>query len=257
MRIALLSDIHGNSIALDAVLADICAQGDVDAYWFLGDYAALGYDPVGVLEQVARLPNAIFVRGNTEHYVVTGQRPALIVEQVQANPRLLDKFAEVTNSFAWTQGAVTIGGWLDWLEALPIEQRLTLPDGTRWLGVHASPGTCDGLGLRPDMSDEEIQSLVAGCGADLVCVGHTHWPMERQIGSVRIVNLGSVSNPLAPDLRACYVMLEADEHGYRTEHRRVDYDREAAIAAVRQVRYPGVHHVLSYLTGQQRPPWEK
>src|SRR3989304_6046297 len=112
MRIALLSDIHGNSIALDAVLADVRAQGDVDAYWFLGDYAALGYDPVGVLERIEKLPNAIFIRGNTEHYVVTGQRPAPTVEQVQADARLLDKFTEVTNSFAWTQGAVTIGGLL-------------------------------------------------------------------------------------------------------------------------------------------------
>ncbi len=52
MRIALLSDIHGNSIALEAVLEDIQAQGDVDAYWVLGDLAAIGYDPVGVLERL-------------------------------------------------------------------------------------------------------------------------------------------------------------------------------------------------------------
>ena len=123
MRIALLSDIHGNSIALDAVLADIQAQGGADDYWFLGDYAAIGFDPIGVLERIAGLPNTLFIRGNTEHYVVTGQHPPPTAEQVQANPRLLIKFTEVTNSFAWTQGAVTIGGWFDWLEALPLEQR--------------------------------------------------------------------------------------------------------------------------------------
>ena len=46
MRLAILSDIHGNPLALDAVLADIQSQGEVDAYWVLGDFAALGYDPV-------------------------------------------------------------------------------------------------------------------------------------------------------------------------------------------------------------------
>ena len=58
MRIALLSDIHGNPLALDAVLADIEAQGGVDTYWLLGDFSSLGYDPVGVLERVTKLPHA-------------------------------------------------------------------------------------------------------------------------------------------------------------------------------------------------------
>src|SRR5947207_15407140 len=55
MRIALLSDIHGNPLALDAVLTDIEAQGGVDTYWLLGDFSSLGYDPVGVLERVTKL----------------------------------------------------------------------------------------------------------------------------------------------------------------------------------------------------------
>ncbi|MBO0795826.1 MAG: metallophosphoesterase family protein, partial [Ktedonobacteraceae bacterium] len=75
MRIAILSDIHGNPIALEAVLADIRAQGGVDAYWVLGDFSALGYDPVTPLQRVADLPNARFVRGNTDRYAVTGDLP--------------------------------------------------------------------------------------------------------------------------------------------------------------------------------------
>jgi len=56
MRVALLSDIHGNSIALEAVLNDIALQGGADAYWILGDLVALGPDPVHVLEQLSALP---------------------------------------------------------------------------------------------------------------------------------------------------------------------------------------------------------
>ena len=75
MRLALLSDLHGNPIALDAVLADIEAKGSVDGYLVLGDLVAVGHDPGCVLERLVRLPGARFVQGNTDRYVVTGQRP--------------------------------------------------------------------------------------------------------------------------------------------------------------------------------------
>jgi predicted phosphodiesterase len=55
MRVALLSDIHGNSIALESVLTDIAGQGGANAYWILGDLVALGPDPIGVLEQLSAL----------------------------------------------------------------------------------------------------------------------------------------------------------------------------------------------------------
>jgi predicted phosphodiesterase len=225
MRIALLSDIHGNPIALDAVMADIQAQGGVDTYWILGDLVAIGYDPVGVLKRLADLPNVCFARGNTDRYVVTGERPNPTFAAVESDPRLLPLLADVAHSFAWTQGAVTVTGWLEWLAALPFEQRVVLPDGTRLLGVHASPGS-DGRGVHPGLSDADLRSLFTDCAADLVCVGHTHWPMDVRVDDLRVVNLGSVSNPLPPDLRGTYVILEADDSGYRIEHRLVDVEED-------------------------------
>jgi predicted phosphodiesterase len=73
MKIAVLNDIHGNSIALDAVLKDI--GKDVDKFLFLGDYAAIGHDPVGVFQRVNRLPNSVFIRGNTDRYLTTPTYP--------------------------------------------------------------------------------------------------------------------------------------------------------------------------------------
>ncbi len=131
--LALFSDIHGNPIALDAVLADVEAQGGVDAYWVLGDLAAVGYDPVAVIERLVALSNVRFERGNGDRYVVTGERPPPTPEDVQKDPRLLATLVEVAQGFAWTQGAVTATGLLDWLQDLPLEQRMTLPDGTRLL----------------------------------------------------------------------------------------------------------------------------
>ncbi len=256
MRLALFSDIHGNPIALDAVLEDIRAQGGVDGYWVLGDLAAIGFDPVTALERLVALPNVRFARGNTDRYVVTGERPGPTLEEVRADLHLVSQVVEVAQSFAWTQGYVAATGWLDWLAGLALEQRLTLPDGTRLLGVHAAPGADDGRGVQPKLSDAELSALLDGCRADLVCVGHTHWPVDRQVGNVHVVNLGSISNPWAPDLRASYVLLESDGSGYRLEHRRVDYDRQAAIEGVKRVRHPAGEFIIRHLSGRHYPPWD-
>jgi predicted phosphodiesterase len=93
MRLAILSDIHGNSLALDAVLADIQSQGEVDEYWVLGDFSALGYDPVTPLETISALPHAHFTRGNTDRYVVTGDLP-VPPEKALQDPALLPEHGD-------------------------------------------------------------------------------------------------------------------------------------------------------------------
>jgi predicted phosphodiesterase len=65
-----------------------------------------------------------------------------------------------------------------------------------------APGLDDGLGIYPTLSDAELGALVHDAQADLVCVGHTHWPLDRTVAGVRVLNPGSISNPVAPDLRA-------------------------------------------------------
>ncbi|HKZ85810.1 MAG TPA: metallophosphoesterase family protein [Anaerolineae bacterium] len=99
MRLAILSDIHGNSIALDAVLADLRSQGSVDAIWVLGDLAAIGPDPVGVLDRLSTLENAVYVRGNTDKYVTTGERPGPTAEEARTDPRRLARLVELERSF--------------------------------------------------------------------------------------------------------------------------------------------------------------
>lgn len=255
MRVAVFSDIHGNSIALDAVLTDITARGGADAYWVLGDLIAIGAGPVGTLERLAALPNATFVQGNTERYLLTGERPYPI-QDARSQPELLARLVEVAHSFAWTQGALTSTGWRDWLAALPVEERTSLPDGTRVLLTHVAPGLNDGPGLHPGHSDELLAGILRESDADLVCVGHTHWPLQRHVGSVRVINDGSVSNPWSPDLRASYVFIDADDSSaYHVELHRVEYDRASAIQAVRLAHHPSGGFIISWLAGGRTPWW--
>lgn len=249
MKLAILSDIHGNSIALEAVLADIAARGGVDGYWILGDHVAIGPDPVGVLERITKLPNASFVYGNTDRYVTAGDRPYPAVEDVQADLSLLARFKQVSDGFSWTQGAITAAGWLPWLSELPFDVCLTLPDGTRIRGVHASPMD-DVTGYSVGMPDEWLAQVAAEAEADILFAGHVHYPFDELVDGVRLVNIGSVSNPRVPDLAATYVCLTADSNGYELERIHVPYDRQAVVQMMWQLRHPAASFVEDHLNGR-------
>jgi predicted phosphodiesterase len=250
VRIALFSDIHGNTTALDAVLRDIDASGGADEYWVLGDLVALGHDPIGVYERLVALPSATVIGGNTDRYVVTGERPPPTLDQATADPALVAQVAEVAASFAWTAGCAAACGMTRWLVGLPQQHRAVLPDGTRVLAVHASPQSDGGKGISPRRTDDELRALLDGCDADIVFGGHTHRPEDRRVDDVRAVNLGSVSNPVPPDLRASYVIVDADSEGHRVEHRRVAYDHDAVIAALERVNHPGRAWLIAHQRGE-------
>jgi len=253
MRIAVLSDIHGNSIALDAVLDDIADSGPVDEYWVLGDLVALGPDPVGVLDRLSATPNVKPIRGNTDRYVFACDRPPPSMEEAAADPGKLRALVECAATFSWTQGVVTNAGWLDWLADLPLEIACELPDGTRALAVHSAPGRDDGIGIKAGLRDDELTLVLGDCEADLVLGGHHHQPLDMCANGCRAVNVGSVSNPQPPDLRASYVVVEADQTGYQVHFRRVDYDREAVIEQLTSLRHPAREWIIRHLRGLNVP----
>lgn len=248
MRVAILSDIHGNSVALDAVLADVRQCGRIDAFWILGDLVALGPDPVGVLDRLCALENARFIRGNTDRYVAMGDRPPPSIEDVKADLSLLPRSIEVAQTFTWTQGMVTSAGKLSWLQQLPLELRATLPDGTRFLGVHASPGRDDGDGIPPTLDDDAIDQLLQTAEADILCCGHTHRPLYRRLGRRSMVNPGSVSLSSTADKRSSYVVLEAAATGYTIDERKVPYDIQRVVQMLVSMEHPGRSFIIRHLT---------
>ena len=139
MALGLVSDVHGNRVAPGSGRRRRLGAGRrrvVGAGRPRGDRARAGRHARASWRTCRRVQ---VTSGNTERYVVTGDRPPPHAEDVIANPELIDLFAAVEGSFSWTRGAVA-GDWLEWLVDLPLEVRTTLPDGTRLLGVHASPG---------------------------------------------------------------------------------------------------------------------
>lgn len=248
MKIALLADIHGNTVALDAVMADIEQRGGAEGYWILGDLVALGPDPVGVLERITKLTGLRVIRGNTDRYTVKGDRPGPPIEAVKEDLSLLPALVEVSTTFSWTQGMITAAGWLSWLQALPLEMRLSLSDGTSFLGVHASPGEDDGLGVPPDMSDADTAASMGTESATLIAMGHTHLPLDKRWKDKHLVNPGAVSLSRMAGGLACYALLDGTE----VNHRQVPYDHARVIHQLNELKHPAREFIIRHLGNRAR-----
>ena len=212
--LALLYDVHGNSAALDAVLADAAAQG-ADRYVLGGDYALFGPEPEAAVERLRSLSPALWIRGN-------GERWTAWPDEAPDNPVVPDAIAACREAL----GASVV----DELGALP---EGTVEDGVRY--VHASP-ISDLRSFFPEPADDEWE-LLEGVEEPRLVFGHTHLPFRRisMIREIELVNPGSVGMPFDGDTRAAYALVDDDR---RVEHRRVEYDFEAAAARVRS-RWPG------------------
>jgi putative phosphoesterase len=254
VRLALLADIHGNSLALDAVLDDLRTAGPIDQFVVLGDLIAYGPDPGGVLQRLAELRPAVTVRGNSDRCIVTGQRPRPTVDQVAGDSRLLQRLVEVTASYAWTHGAVATAGWLEWLAGLPLETRLELVGGISMLAVHASPGADDGDGIHSQISEAALRQAISGCDAGLVCVGHTHLPYHFQVDGIGIVNPGAVGLPIGPDVRAGYALVEVAAAQVTVSLRKVAYPNHRVIESVRKLDHPSAEYIAGHHMGREPIP---
>ena len=191
-----------------------------------------------MLERLHGLPNCRFLAGNTERYVRTGERPLPDPETAASRPHLPGHIA----GFSWTAGRLQESGWFDWLTSLPASLRGELSTGDKVVGVHATPDRDDGSGLHPLLSDEELEQLLDLADADILCAGHTHIPLDRRVGRRAAVNLGSVSNPSrhVADRTASYVVIDATGPKADISHRSVDYDMQAVLQQLLDVRHPGL-----------------
>jgi len=249
-----MSDIHGNSAALEAVLAD-AAPLAIDRWWALGDHVLFGPRPVEVLELLAALPDCGYVAGNTDRYVLTGDQPPAHATASDAVGRvdLVERYGAMAGAIGWTRGALVQAGYLDRLSGLPPEQRVVLQDGSTLLGIHASPLSDDGPGIDTRSTDEALAALLADCGATTVVGGHTHDPTDRIVGDgIRALNCGSVGLSRRSGY-ASWMVIDASEKTIQIEHREAAFDAEAVVADLHRRGYPNAAFVESILAEGFQP----
>lgn len=232
MRIALLSDVHGNLPALEAVLRDIGTRDDVAATYHLGDLVGYGPWPNEVVETIG----ARGIAGVAGNYDSTVAHDAAHCGCRSENPRQEELARE---SLAWTRAHVA-PATKQWLAALPF--RLDVRplgghisvSGPTVVLVHATPVN-NLVYVTADRSDEFLSKMAAQAGVragDVLCFGHTHVPWVRVVSGVTFVNTGSVGRPKDGDARAAYVLLDVSAMGVDVEIVRVTYDVEAAATGV-------------------------
>lgn len=219
MRIALISDIHANEVALRAVLRDIERVG-VDRIVCLGDVATLGPRPHAVLEMLDQTGCACIL-GNHDEFLI--------------EPTLIDSYCEkgpVTGAVGWCRSVLGVDE-LAFIEGFERSLSIPLDDNAELFVFHGSPRSHmdDVLATTPA---DELDELLAGHQAAVMAGGHTHVQMMRQHRGALLVNPGSVGLPFKEYVagepptvlaHAEYATVEADANGVSVNLRRVALDK--------------------------------
>lgn len=242
MRIAVLSDIHGNLLGLDACLTDLDSQGGADAVAVAGDLCLAGPKPKKVLQRLEEI-GAACIRGNKDR---------VLFDDASDTAQQAAELARI----AWTRRELG-ERWLSWLRELPFALRIG-DNGNQLLIVHANPRN-DDEHLWPDADEADLERLVGDEAAAVIAFGHLHLPYVRMWRGRLLVNVASAGVPKDGDPRACYAILTERDGGWEIKHRRVPFDVKKVatqlsdcgipesgelIATLRRHRYKQFKHLI-------------
>ncbi len=226
MKVAILSDIHGNMHALDAVIKDM---KDCERVLCLGDLAMAGPQPKKVIDYIREQKNWSVIQGNTDK-LIADFSPEII-------ENLKHKFPVMANALADDYKFLEEDK-KEYLRNLPPRMSLEI-EGVKILLVHGSP-RLNNEDILPNMALKDIEAMLEGVKEDLIFCGHTHVPCGYQTNKKQtVVNVGSVGRPMTENAKACYVIADFQDGGFSIEHRFVDYDKEGAAKAMRTRRFDG------------------
>lgn len=223
LSLAIISDIHGNLTAFDAVVADLARRG-VERVAHAGDVPLGGCQGPEVVDRMRELgwPGVL---GNTDELLWHPEQQAT---QLERAPKLSGLLRLLFEEYAPATLARLGSERLAWLHDLPSQQRL----GDVLL-LHASPGDLWRAPM-PDATDEELLTTYGRCASTTVVYGHIHRPYVRHLGAITVANSGSVGSPYDGDPRASYLLIENDE----VQIIRVEYDLERECALLLASDYP-------------------
>lgn len=224
MKIAIISDIHGNMEALTSVLDDIRREG-CEKIFCLGDLAMAGPEPSKTVSFIKNMSlemgeNFVLIQGNTDEklskysedfYLKLSEMNKTMANAYLADLKELEESAKI------------------FLGSLPEKESLDL-FGVKILLVHGSPRRND-ENIFPGLELIKIEEMLEGVEENLIFCGHTHTPCGYQTNTNQtVVNVGSVGRPFTEEPKSCYVVLNIDEHNsvYDLKHKFVAYDYKKA-----------------------------
>jgi predicted phosphodiesterase len=244
MRVAFVSDIHGNASAFQVVLDALDRDGPFDAIVGGGDYAFGGAYPERAVT-MARERGWPAVRGNTDEWVIesasAGRVPARGYAPEQAHTGYM---LQVDDWIARALGPES----LRFLADLPLDWRTTGPSGKRLVFVHATPWSTHPV-VQPDADESTLVRMLDEGEADTLVYGHIHKAYVRQIGERTVACCGAVGVPLDGDERPCFLVATDEGSGWSLEHRRVSYDRDRYLADLARSGLPNAAAFIEMIRG--------
>ncbi len=239
MRVAVLSDIHGNLLALEAVLADLEAAGGADTIVIAGDLCLDGPQPRETLARLRELGYPI-VQGNTDRDL------AMEPEATAGN--------DDAALLEWTRQQLSAED-LQFLRQLPFTHHITDPTGNSVLQiVHANPKNLDDQ-LQPYAPEATITPLLEDVAPEVqtLAFGHLHIPFVRTVDQLQLANIASVGLPKDGDRRANYGLFEWKAGRWVVEQRRVEYPVDAVVQQLHEAGPPDADTLIRTLLRARYP----
>lgn len=236
MRIAVLSDIHANAQALEAVMNDVVSQ-QCEHVFCLGDIALAGPQPKEVTDYVMAQDSWTVIQGNTDKMIA--QYGPEVVEFLEASyPVMANAIADDMLQLDDSHRA--------YLDGLPPMLSLDV-EGCSVLLVHGSP-RANNEDILPEMPLDIIEEIIEGTSEKLILCGHTHVPCGYQTNSGQtVVNVGSVGRPMTEVPKACYAVIDFADGSFEVRHRFIDYDNVTAAQIVSQRGFVGADRLADLL----------
>jgi putative phosphoesterase len=219
LKIVVISDIHSNLVAFQAVIASL---PNYDHLLFLGDLVGYGPQPNEVIEQLQQLKPSSALMGNHDYAVTTGDATGF------------SPHAEV--AVQWTRRHIKPHN-LAYLSSLLTSARMELGN-TRLALFHGSPHDPLSEYVFPGITDQLARKVIQSAGAPLVLLGHTHVPMIYSFGREMLANPGSVGQPRDGDPRAAFAVLTLSEVRFSFEITRVEYDINSVASKIIEAGLP-------------------
>jgi putative phosphoesterase len=241
MKIAIISDIHGNMDALESVLSDI-EKENCSKIFCLGDIAMAGPEPSETISKIHALiqtKDFYIIQGNTDNM--------LSVFSFDTYNAILNTNTVMGSAYLADSQLLT-NEEKEFLKNLPEKLEMDL-FGIKILLVHGSPRK-NNENIYPNLPIEEVEEMIKGTNANIIFCGHTHMPCGYQTNTEQtIVNVGSVGRPFSESPDSCYVIMEINEQtsNYTVKHKFVKYDVLAASRKIEKRGFEGADKLAKML----------
>lgn len=244
MKIAVISDIHGNMDAVEAVMEDIKSQ-ECEKIFVLGDYAMAGAEPSDTIDYFMKRkdnPEFVLIQGNTDLMI------ADYSEEIYQN---IKNSAPIMAEALKNDAEIINPEQKYFLKNLPIQKEVE-ESGVKFLLVHGSPRR-NNEDILPDTPIEEVDKMLENVNADVVLCGHTHIPCGFQTASRKtVVNAGSIGRPFTKEPKSCYLLIYADYGRCVFEHRFVEYNKERASEKLSKRNFEGADKLAQMLLNPEK-----